>query len=113
MILPLLPPPTREARQFFTCSPPLSPHPASPAPAPAPSPLMDAKPGVKQDEDKGPVKENAFSADGSTLPVDHRAKRAIDAAEDFIKEKAWGEAAQRLQSLLDGKQDSFIRVQRD
>jgi outer membrane protein assembly factor BamB len=54
-----------------------------------------------------------LSSDTITFPTDRKARRSIDAAEDFIKEEAWGEAARLLQSLLDTREDVFIEVKRD
>lgn len=55
----------------------------------------------------------AASTDALTFPTDRKASRSLSAAEDFIKEEAWGEAARVLQSLLDTPEDVFIEVPRD
>src|SRR5262245_8399544 len=55
---------------------------------PAPAGIGPAAPG-------GP---SEFT-DALTLPTDRDAKKRIDAAEDYIKEEAWGEASQLLQAL--------------
>lgn len=58
-----------------------------------------------------PGKDNELT-DAISFPKDTKAKKSLDAAEDFIKEGAWGEAAHVLQSLLNKKEDSFVRVVR-
>jgi outer membrane protein assembly factor BamB len=50
------------------------------------------------------------SVDALTFPTDRKAKRSLSAAEDFIKEESWGEAARILQSLMDIKEDVFIET---
>jgi outer membrane protein assembly factor BamB len=44
------------------------------------------------------------------LPTDSRLRKKLDAAQDYMKEESWGEAARILQSLLDAEQDSFVPV---
>lgn len=50
--------------------------------------------------------------DDITLPVDRQARKILDAAQDYIKEESWGEAARALQSLLEAKEDVFLQVRR-
>jgi outer membrane protein assembly factor BamB/tetratricopeptide (TPR) repeat protein len=64
--------------------------------------------GVQTVQNNG---ESEFT-DALTLPVDRQARRRLDAAEDLIKEEAWGEAARQLQLLLDNKEDVFLQVKR-
>src|SRR4051812_23899297 len=60
-------------------------------------------PEAKTDEDK------AFS-DAVTLPTNRESRRLIQAAQDYIKKEDWRVACECLQSLLEGKEDSFIEV---
>jgi outer membrane protein assembly factor BamB len=45
-----------------------------------------------------------------TVPTNRESKQRIKAAQDYIKKKEWGTAAECLQLLLEDKQDSFIDV---
>jgi outer membrane protein assembly factor BamB len=56
--------------------------------------------------------KNAGFADSFSFPTDRKARRTLEAAEDFIKDQSWGEAAKLLQSLLDTKEDVFVEVKR-
>ncbi len=58
---------------------------------------------TKSDEDK------QFS-DAVTLPTNRESRRLIQAAQDYIKKEDWRVACECLQSLLEGKEDSFIEV---
>src|SRR5688572_16509560 len=46
------------------------------------------------------------------LPVDRQAKRKIDEARRLVEEEHWAEAARLLQSILDSKEDVFVKVDR-
>lgn len=48
--------------------------------------------------------------DAVTVPTNRESKRLIQAAQDYIKKKEWRIAAECLQSLLEGKEDSFIEI---
>jgi outer membrane protein assembly factor BamB len=72
---------------------------------------MPAQPGFPGPGQTGGNRDNEFS-DAITLPVDRQARKRLDAADDYIKEEAWGEAARLLQVLLDGKEDVFVQVRR-
>ncbi|MCI0461393.1 MAG: PQQ-binding-like beta-propeller repeat protein, partial [Gemmataceae bacterium] len=50
--------------------------------------------------------------DAITLPTDRDLKKRLEAAEEYIKEEAWGMAARLLQSILDSKEDVFVQVRR-
>src|SRR4029079_12585013 len=52
----------------------------------------------------------APKGDAFTLPTDRPARQKLEAAEDYIKEEAWKEAAGLLQAVLDMKEDSFFLV---
>src|SRR5437879_6593232 len=52
----------------------------------------------------GPPKE----MDTSMLPTDRLARRRIEAAEDYVKAKAWPEVVRILQPLLDTSEDVLI-----
>jgi outer membrane protein assembly factor BamB len=56
--------------------------------------------------------KKAGFADSFSFPTDRKARRTLEAAEDFIKDQSWGEAAKLLQSLLDTKEDVFVEVKR-
>ena len=56
---------------------------------------------------------NGAPSDAITFPTDRKAKTSLSLAEDFIKEKSWGEASRILQSLLESKEDVFVEVQRN
>src|SRR5262245_15901078 len=49
-------------------------------------------------------------AEAVTVPTNRESKRLIQAAQDYIKKKEWGTAAECLQQLLEDKQDSFIEI---
>jgi outer membrane protein assembly factor BamB/tetratricopeptide (TPR) repeat protein len=49
-------------------------------------------------------------SDAVTLPTNRQSKGLIQAAQDYIKKKEWGTAAECLQQLLEDKQDSFIEI---
>jgi outer membrane protein assembly factor BamB len=74
--------------------------PAVPALPPAAALPAQGKTG----DDKTPF------SDAVTLPTNRESKRLIQAAEDYIKKKEWGTAAECLQQLLEDKQDSFIEI---
>jgi outer membrane protein assembly factor BamB/tetratricopeptide (TPR) repeat protein len=59
---------------------------------------------VKPADDKMPF------SDAVTLPTNRQSKGLIQAAQDYIKKKEWGTAAECLQQLLEDKQDSFIEI---
>jgi outer membrane protein assembly factor BamB/tetratricopeptide (TPR) repeat protein len=80
-----------------------APEPAGPPPAT--STEADKKP--VPDADQPPTASDLF-----TLPADRQAKKKIEAAGDYIKEQAWGEAVRLLQSVLDSREDVFIPTQR-
>src|SRR5689334_19883025 len=48
--------------------------------------------------------------DDVTIPTDRESKRLIQAAQDYIKKKEWQVVCESLQSLLEGKEDSFLEV---
>src|SRR5262245_20879187 len=56
-------------------------------------------------------KKGGFT-DALSFPTDRKANRILEAAGDFIKEEAWGEAAKLLQSLLDTTEDIFVEIDR-
>ncbi len=58
----------------------------------------------------GVAGKKAGFADSFSFPTDRKARRTLEAAEDFIKDHSWGEAAKLLQSLLDTKEDVFVEV---
>lgn len=55
-------------------------------------------------------KEGEFA--GITLPNDRKAKKSLEAAEDFMREEDWGNAAHVLQGLLNGKEELFVELKR-
>jgi outer membrane protein assembly factor BamB/tetratricopeptide (TPR) repeat protein len=57
--------------------------------------------------------KNGSASDAITFPTDRKAKTSLSLAEDFIKEKSWGEASRILQSLLESKEDVFVEVERN
>jgi outer membrane protein assembly factor BamB/tetratricopeptide (TPR) repeat protein len=57
--------------------------------------------------------KNGSASDAITFPTDRKAKTSLGLAEDFIKEKSWGEASRILQSLLESKEDVFVEVERN
>jgi outer membrane protein assembly factor BamB len=57
-----------------------------------------------------PPDEKAAFAEAVTVPTNRQSKGLIQAAQDYIKKKEWGTAAECLQQLLEDKQDSFIEV---
>jgi outer membrane protein assembly factor BamB len=61
-------------------------------------------PNAKSEDDK------ATFSDAVTLPTNRQSNGLIQAAQDYIKKKDWGTAAELLQQLLEDKQDSFIEV---
>jgi outer membrane protein assembly factor BamB len=61
--------------------------------------------------DAGAAREGEF-ADALTLPTDRKARKSLQAAEDYINEAAWDQATHVLQLLLNGKEDMFVEVKR-
>src|SRR5262245_40961508 len=50
--------------------------------------------------------------DALGIPTDRKSQQSIQAAQDLITEKSWGEAAKILQKLLESKEDIFVEVER-
>jgi len=77
-----------------------------PAPPPAqkatPRPIGGPAPATKTADPR--------FTDDVTIPTDRESKRLIQAAQDYIKKKEWQVVCESLQSLLDGKEDSFLEV---
>ncbi len=57
------------------------------------------------------VKEGEFT-DALTLPTDRKARKAIEYAEDLMRDGQWADAGHALQILLNSKEDMFVEVQR-
>ena len=86
---------------------------------------LDAAPVCGQTKDvQGAASESVLSpsdlltpplvrSDAFTLPLDRMAKRKLEAAEDYIGEKDWKEAALMIQYVLDLKEDSFFLLPAD
>jgi outer membrane protein assembly factor BamB len=83
---------------------PAPPAKAPPAPkvAPPPRPIGVPLPATKTGDPR--------YTDDVTIPTDRESKRLIQAAQDYIKKKEWQVVCESLQSLLDGKEDSFLEV---
>lgn len=65
----------------------------------APNPFP--QPGIPRDTSGEPLVE---------LPRDPDVKRRLEAVLDYIKSKDWAQATQILQSLIDAREDVFVRV---
>src|SRR5262245_49509399 len=72
----------------------------------------DARAQVKAPLPPGPPKAAGDEkyTDAVTIPTDRESKRLIQAAQDYIKKKEWRIACECLQSLLEGKEDSFLEI---
>lgn len=55
------------------------------------------------------AKEDRAFTSSVKLPLDPRAKRKIDLAKQYAKSQDWTQAIKLLQSLLDGKEDTFLQ----
>src|SRR5262249_12040989 len=65
--------------------------------------------GVPIDNPGNPSDPSEFSQ-AIQLPTDSKLKKKLDAAQDYIKEEKWTEAARILQGLLDITEDKFVQV---
>src|SRR5947209_1068655 len=72
------------------------------APKDEPPPSAGGKDPAAKDDKKDE------EAEVIRLPTDDKRRKKLDAAEDYMKQESWGEAARILQSLLDAEQDSFV-----
>src|SRR5947199_344832 len=61
---------------------------------------------------RGPGASPGEFTDAITLPKNNDAHKLITAAEELLKEEAWGDVARALQSLLDAKEDAFVQLRR-
>jgi outer membrane protein assembly factor BamB len=68
--------------------------------------------GVPGNVSRAESEKDAEFSENIRLSPNRKARKSMEAAEDFIKEGSWGEAAHVLQGLLDGKEDAFVKVQR-
>lgn len=86
-----------------------------PKPVDKPAPPKPAQPPVPKIAPRiapGAVAKSADPrfTDDVTIPTDRESKRLIQAAQDYIKKKEWQVVCESLQSLLEGKEDSFLEV---
>jgi outer membrane protein assembly factor BamB len=80
--------------------------PAVPVVIPVPGGAPGAGPGGEGDTPKD------MDALAITFPKDAKAKGALEAAADFIREANWPDATHVLQGLLNKKEDIFVEVER-
>src|SRR5438132_1995182 len=97
--------PAQEKKAEEKKAAPPPPVPAAPPvapPTPKVAPRLGVVPGTKAADPR--------FTDDVTIPTDRQSKRLIEAAQDYIKKKEWQVVCESLQSLLEGKEDSFLEV---
>ncbi len=84
-------------------------------PKPLPAPAVEVKPARMGGAMKAPAlpqDENPEFTDRVKLPIDRQAERKVVYARRLVKEEEWAEAVRLLQSILDSKEDVFLKDER-
>src|SRR5262245_39730496 len=81
------------------------------APKPAAAEDRPAKPATAKSQPEPantkPDRDGEFS-DSIKLSANRKARKSMEAAQDFIQEEDWLKATHILQGLLDTREDSFV-----